>query len=57
MIKSKRNLARRQRRLEERLDRRWQPQRERPVLESGNILALEITDRSRLYSLGVVGDL
>ena len=35
--KSKRNLAARQKEQEQRLDRSWQPQREDPVLESGNI--------------------
>jgi len=35
--KSKENLARRQRETAERLDRRWQPERATPVLESGNI--------------------
>ncbi len=37
MKNSKRNLAARQKELAERLDRSWQPQREDPVLESGNI--------------------
>ena len=37
MKNSKENLARRQEKLEERLDPRWHPQLEEPVLESGNV--------------------
>ena len=37
MNKSKVNLQRRQRAIETRLDRAWQPMREEPVLEGGNI--------------------
>ncbi len=37
MKNSKENLVRRQSELQERLDPRWHPQREEPVLASGNV--------------------
>ncbi len=54
MKKSKRNLATRQRRLKERLDRSWQPQREDPVLESGNI-HYEVSGRVKAVDCGGLG--
>ncbi len=54
MKKSKRNLAARQRQLEKRLDRSWQPQREDPVLESGNI-HYEVSGRVKAVDCGGLG--
>ena len=54
MSNSKRNLARRQRRIKKRLDRRWQPQREQPVLESGNI-HYEVSGRVEAVLCGGLG--
>ncbi len=52
--KSKRNLAARQREQQQRLDRSWQPQRENPVLESGNI-HYEVSGRVRAVNYGGLG--
>ncbi len=52
--KSKRNLATRQKQLETRLDRSWQPQREDPVLESGNI-HYEVSGRVKAVDCGGLG--
>jgi len=52
--KSKRNLAARQMEQEERLDRSWQPQREDPVLESGNI-HYEVSGRVKAVNYGGLG--
>jgi len=52
--KSKENLARRQRELEERLDPRWHPQREEPVLESGNV-HYEVSGRVEAVNCGGLG--
>lgn len=54
MKKSKRNLAVRQREQEERLDRSWQPEREEPVLESGNI-HYEVSGRVKAVNYGGLG--
>ena len=54
MKKSKRNLATRQRQLMGRLDRSWQPQREDPVLESGNI-HYEVSGRVKAVDCGGLG--
>lgn len=51
---SKRNLAARQQQLKERLDRSWQPQREDPVLESGNI-HYEVSGRVKAVDCGGLG--
>ena len=51
---SKRNLAARQKELAERLDRSWQPQRENPVLESGNI-HYEVSGRVKAVNCGGLG--
>ena len=51
---SKRNLAARQKELAERLDRSWQPQREHPVLESGNI-HYEVSGRVKAVNCGGLG--
>ncbi len=52
--KSRRNLAARQKQLRERLDRSWQPQREEPVLESGNI-HYEVSGRVKAVDCGGLG--
>lgn len=52
--KSKRNLAARQREQKQRLDRSWQPQREDPVLESGNI-HYEVSGRVKAVNYGGLG--
>lgn len=54
MKKSKRNLARRQQELEDRLDRRWQPEREQPVLESGGV-QYEVSGRCEAIGCGGLG--
>ena len=54
MRNSKRNLAARQKELAERLDRSWQPQRENPVLESGNI-HYEVSGRVKAVNCGGLG--
>lgn len=54
MKKSKANLARRQRETAERLDRRWQPERATPVLESGNI-CYEVSGRMEGIDCGGLG--
>ena len=54
MKKSKRNLAARQGELKKRLDRSWQPQREDPVLESGNI-HYEVSGRVKAVNCGGLG--
>lgn len=51
---SKRNLAARQKELAQRLDRSWQPQREDPVLESGNI-HYEVSGRVKAVDCGGLG--
>lgn len=53
-VKSRANLARRQRSIEERLDPAWHPQRARPVLEGGNI-QYEVAGRSRAIRWGGLG--
>ena len=52
--KSKRNLAARQKEQKQRLDRSWQPQREDPVLESGNI-HYEVSGRVQAVNYGGLG--
>ena len=54
MRNSKRNLAARQKELAQRLDRSWQPQRENPVLESGNI-HYEVSGRIKAINCGGLG--
>ena len=54
MKKSRPNLVARQRELEQRLDRSWQPQREEPVLESGNI-HYEVSGRVKAVNYGGLG--
>ena len=54
MKKSKRNLAARQKEQKQRLDRSWQPQREDPVLESGNI-HYEVSGRIKAVNYGGLG--
>ncbi len=54
MKKSRRNLAIRQERLKARLDRSWQPQRQDPVLESGNI-HYEVSGRVKAVDCGGLG--
>ena len=54
MKKSKANLEFRQRALEERLDRRWQPEREEPVLGSGKVL-YEVSGRVQAVNCGGLG--
>ncbi len=54
MKKSKRKLAARQKEQKQRLDRTWQPQRENPVLESGNI-HYDVSDRVRGINYGGLG--
>ena len=53
-MKSKSNLARRQRSIEARLDPSWQPERARPVLEGGD-LRYEVSGRVQAISGGGVG--
>lgn len=53
-MKSKQNLARRQKELGERLDPRWHPQRSEPVLESGNV-RYEVSDRVEAVGCGGLG--
>ena len=53
-MKSKANFARRQRSIDERLDRGWQPQRSEPVLEGGNV-CYEVSGRTRAIDCGGVG--
>lgn len=52
MNNSKANLARRQKALSTRLDRKWQPLRAEPVLESGNY---EIAGRTEAVNCGGLG--
>ena len=52
--KSKRILARRQLEIGKRLDRRWQPERKAPVLESGNI-TYEVSGRIEGIDCGGLG--
>ena len=54
MKKSKANLELRQSAIEERLDRRWQPEREEPVLESGNVV-YEVSGRVQAVNCGGLG--
>lgn len=54
MKNSMRNLAARQKELADRLDRSWQPQREHPVLESGNI-HYEVSGRVKAVNCGGLG--
>ncbi len=54
MRNSKRNLAARQKELQKRLDRSWQPQREDPVLESGNI-HYQVSGRVKAVKCGGLG--
>lgn len=53
-MKSKSNLARRQRSIADRLDPSWQPERARPVLEGGN-LHYEVSGRVQAISGGGLG--
>lgn len=53
-MKSKANLARRQRSIEARLDPSWQPERALPVLEGGN-LHYEVSGRVQAISGGGLG--
>jgi hypothetical protein len=53
-VKSKANLARRQRSITERLDPSWQPQRAEPVLEGGNI-RYEVSGRVEAIECGGLG--
>ena len=53
-MKSRANFARRQRSIESRLDPRWQPEREEPVLEGGNI-HYEVAGRSEAIACGGLG--
>jgi len=52
--KSKAFLSRRQSAIETRLDRRWQPERVRPVLEGGNI-HYEVSGRAQAVGCGGLG--
>lgn len=54
MKNSKRNLAARQKEQKQRLDRSWQPQREDPVLESGNI-QYDVSGRIKAVNGGGLG--
>lgn len=54
MKKSKENLDARQRQIENRLDRSWQPQRAEPVLETGNI-CYEVSGRMEGTTCGGMG--
>ena len=54
MNNSKGNLDLRQRSLKDRLDRRWQPERSDPVLESGNI-RYEVSERIQAVNCGGLG--
>lgn len=54
MKKSKTFLSRRQSEVEIRLDRKWQPERSRPVLESGNV-RYEVSGRSQAVGCGGLG--
>lgn len=47
-------LNQRQSRIQQRLDRKWQPLRDRPVLESGNV-SYEIAGRTRAVGCGGLG--
>jgi hypothetical protein len=53
-VKDRANFERRQRRIEERLDRRWQPQRSEPVLEGGNV-CYEVSGRTQAIDCGGLG--
>ena len=53
-MKSRVNLEFRQSAMGERLDRRWQPEREEPVLESGNVL-YEVSGRVQAINCGGLG--
>ncbi|MGH2609192.1 MAG: IS1380 family transposase [Tepidiformaceae bacterium] len=53
-MKNRANLERRQRASEERLDRRWQPERAEPVLEGGNI-RYEVAGRTEAVDCGGLG--
>lgn len=53
-MKSKANFERRQQSIDERLDRRWQPQRSEPVLEGGNV-CYEVSGRTRAIDCGGLG--
>ena len=54
MIKSKENLDQRQNQLQARLDRKWQPQRATPVLESGKV-HYEVSGRVEAICWGGLG--
>lgn len=59
MKKSNKALERRQRSIEERLDRRWQPERMAPVMEHGNV-RYEVSGRVEAMAaggMGLVGEL
>lgn len=53
-MKNKANFERRQRSIDERLDRRWQPQRSEPVLEGGNV-SYEVSGRTQASDCGGLG--
>jgi hypothetical protein len=53
-VKSKANFEQRQQSIDERLDRRWQPQRSEPVLEGGNI-CYEVSGRTQASDCGGLG--
>lgn len=53
-MKSKANFERRQRSIEERLDPSWQPVREEPVLEGGNV-HYEVSGRTEAIGCGGLG--
>lgn len=53
-MKSRANFERRQRSIEERLDPSWQPEREEPVLEGGNI-HYEVSGRVEAIGCGGLG--
>lgn len=53
-MKSRANFERRQRSIDERLDRGWQPQRCEPVLEGGNV-CYEVSGRTQAIDCGGLG--
>ena len=53
-MKSKANFERRQRSIEQRLDASWQPEREEPVLEGGNI-HYQVSGRTEAIGCGGLG--
>lgn len=53
-VKSRANFERRQRSIEARLDPRWQPEREKPVLEGGNV-QYQVAARAEAIACGGLG--